>query len=546
MLGKYKKGLMFFFYHRWTVWASLGVATVLLVYLMSTTKTGLVPQEDQGTMMVNVSMSPGSSLATTNKTMEKIENIIKQIPEIDHYSKISGYGFIAGQGTSYGSFIIRLKDWNERTGEGQDANSVMNKLNFMLQSIKEAQSFTFQPGMIPGYGMGNSIEMHLQDRVGGDLDAFYQNTMKFIAAANQCPEVAMAYTTFNPKFPQYEVNVDAAKCKRAGISPSEVLSVLGGYCGGIYASNFNLFSKVYRIMIQADPKYRLDEQSLNNIFVRINGEMAPISQFLSVKKMMGPEITNRFNLFDAITCNINPAPGYSSGEAMKAIEKVFEETMPNRYHYEYGGISREEKQTAGSNDTVFIYVLCVVLIFLILSCLYESFLVPLAVILSVPCGLMGSFLFAWLFGLENNIYLQTGVIMLIGLLAKTAILITEFASERRRQGMGIVEAAYAAAQERLRPILMTVLTMIFGMLPLMFASGAGANGNSSLGTGVVGGMLIGTLALLFITPVFFIVFQYLQEKVRPPMHKEGNIQIMAERQKSLEERSAFNSEKDKK
>ena len=274
--------------------------------------------------------------------------------------------------------------------------------------------------------------------------------------------------------------------------------------------------------------------------------MAPISQFLSVKKMMGPEITNRFNLFDAITCNINPAPGYSSGEAMKAIEKVFEETMPNRYHYEYGGISREEKQTAGSNDTVFIYVLCVVLIFLILSCLYESFLVPLAVILSVPCGLMGSFLFAWLFGLENNIYLQTGVIMLIGLLAKTAILITEFASERRRQGMGIVEAAYAAAQERLRPILMTVLTMIFGMLPLMFASGAGANGNSSLGTGVVGGMLIGTLALLFITPVFFIVFQYLQEKVRPPMHKEGNIQIMAERQKSLEERSAFNSEKDKK
>ena len=543
MMAKYKKGVMFFIHQRWLSWSTLVVSCVLLVYFMKTTKTALVPQEDQGTMMVNVSMSPGSSLATTNKTMAKIENIIKQIPEIDHYSKISGYGFIAGQGTSYGSFIIRLKDWNERTGEGQDANSVMNKLNFMLQSIKEAQSFTFQPGMIPGYGMGNSIEMHLQDRVGGDLDAFYQNTMKFIAAANQCPEVAMAYTTFNPKFPQYEVNVDAAKCKRAGISPSEVL---GGYCGGIYASNFNLFSKVYRIMIQADPKYRLDEQSLNNIFVRINGEMAPISQFLSVKKMMGPEITNRFNLFDAITCNINPAPGYSSGEAMKAIEKVFEETMPNRYHYEYGGISREEKQTAGSNDTVFIYVLCVVLIFLILSCLYESFLVPLAVILSVPCGLMGSFLFAWLFGLENNIYLQTGVIMLIGLLAKTAILITEFASERRRQGMGIVEAAYAAAQERLRPILMTVLTMIFGMLPLMFASGAGANGNSSLGTGVVGGMLIGTLALLFITPVFFIVFQYLQEKVRPPMHKEGNIQIMAERQKSLEERSAFNSEKDKK
>ena len=539
MMSKYKNGVMFFIHHRWISWGSLVVSCVLLVYFMKTTKTALVPQEDQGTMMVNV-----SSLATTNKTMAKIENIIKQIPEVDHYSKISGYGFIAGQGTSYGSFIIRLKDWNERTGKGQDATSVMNKLNFMLQSIKEAQSFTFQPGMIPGYGMGNSIELQLQDRVGGDLTSFYQNTMKFIGALNQRPEVAMAYTTFNPNFPQYAIDIDAAKCKRAGISPSEVLSVLGGYCGGIYASNFNLFSKVYRIMIQADPKYRLDEKSLNNIFVRVNGEMAPISQFLSVKKTMGPEVTNRFNLFDAIACNVNPAPGYSSGQTMQAIEEVFAQTMPNRYNYEYGGISREEKETAGSNDTVFIYVFCIVLIFLILSCLYESFLVPMAVILSVPCGLMGSFLFAWLFGLENNIYLQTGVIMLIGLLAKTAILITEYATERRRKGMGIIEAAYSAAQVRFRPILMTVLTMIFGMLPLMFATGAGANGNSSLGTGVVGGMLIGTLALLFITPVFFIVFQYLQEKVRPPLHEEADAQVLAERQKSLEERSAFKSEKD--
>ena len=543
MMSKYKNGVMFFIHHRWISWGSLVVSCVLLVYFMKTTKTALVPQEDQGTMMVNVSMSPGSSLATTNKTMAKIENIIKQIPEVDHYSKISGYGFIAGEGTSYGSFIIRLKDWNERTGKGQDATSVMNKLNFMLQSIKEAQSFTFQPGMIPGYGMGNSIELQLQDRVGGDLTSFYQNTMKFIGALNQRPEVAMAYTTFNPNFPQYAIDIDAAKCKRAGISPSEVLSVLGGYCGGIYASNFNLFSKVYRITIQADPKYRLDEKSLNNIFVRVNGEMAPISQFLSVKKTMGPEVTNRFNLFDAIACNVNPAPGYSSGQTMQAIE-VFAQTMPNRYNYEYGGISREEKETAGSNDTVFIYVFCIVLIFLILSCLYESFLVPMAVILSVPCGLMGSFLFAWLFGLENNIYLQTGVIMLIGLLAKTAILITEYATERRRKGMGIIEAAYSAAQVRFRPILMTVLTMIFGMLPLMFATGAGANGNSSLGTGVVGGMLIGTLALLFITPVFFIVFQYLQEKVRPPLHEEADAQVLAERQKSLEERSAFKSEKD--
>ena len=545
MMGKYKNGIMFFIHHRWISWSTLVISCVLLVYFMRVTKTALVPQEDMGTMMVNVSMSPGSSLATTDKTMAKIEKVIMQIPEVEHYSKISGYGLIAGQGTSYGTFIIRLKDWKERTGKGQDATSVMNKLNFMLQSVKEAQSFTFQPGMIPGYGMGNSIDLQLQDHVGGDFDSFYLNTMKFLGALNQRPEVDMAYTSFNPNFPQYAVDIDAAKCKRAGISPSEVLNVLGGYCGGIYASNFNLFSKVYRIMVQADPKYRLDEKSLNNIFVRVNGEMAPVSQFLSIKKSMGPEVTNRFNLFDAISCNVNPAPGYSSSQTMKAIDEVFAQTMPNRYNYEYGGISREEKETADSNDTLFIYVLCIVLIFLILSCLYESFLVPMAVILSVPCGLMGSFLFAWLLGLENNIYLQTGVIMLIGLLSKTAILITEYASERRRKGMGIIEAAYSAAQVRFRPILMTVLTLIFGMLPLMSATGAGANGNRSLGTGVVGGMLIGTLALLFITPVFFIIFQYLQEKVRPPMKEEADTQVMAERQKSLEERSAFKSEKDK-
>lgn len=543
MMGKYKTGVMFFIHHRWISWATLIISIVLLAYFMKTTKTGLVPQEDQGTMMVNVSMPPGSSLATTDKTMKKIENIIKTIPEVQNYAKISGYGFLAGQGTSYGSFIIRLKDWSERTEEGQDANSVQNRLNYMLQSVKEAQAFTFQPGMIPGYGMGNSVDLQIQDRVGGDLNTFYTTTMKFLGALNQREEIAMAYTTFNPNFPQINVEVDAAKCKRAGISPAEVLSVLGGYCGGIYASNFNQFSKVYRVMIQADPKYRLDEKSLNNIYVRVAGEMAPISQFVSLKKSMGPEITNRFNLFQSISCNVNPAPGYSTSQAMNAIQETFEQMMPNRYSYEYGGISREEAQTTNSNSTLYIYILCIVLIWLILSCLYESFLVPLAVIISVPSGLMGSFLFAWMFGLENNIYLQTGVIMLIGLLAKTAILITEFASERRRKGMGIIESAYAAAQARFRPILMTVLTMIFGMLPLMFASGAGANGNSSLGTGVVGGMIVGTLALLFITPVFFIVFQFMQEKIRPAKHEDADAQFMAEQIKSLEERMTKTIEK---
>ena len=340
MMGKYKNGVMFFIHNRWLSWGSLILSCVLLVYFMKNTKTALVPQEDQGTMMVNVTMSPGSSLATTEKTMVKIENIIKSIPEVAHYSKVSGYGFLAGQGTSYGMFIVRLKDWDERTGKGQDASSVLNKLNFMLLSIKEAQCFSFQPGMIPGYGMGNSIDLQLQDRVGGDLNSFYQNTMRFIAAVNQRPEVAMAYSTFNPTFPIYTVDVDAAKCKRAGISPAEVLSTLGGYCGGIYASNFNLFSKVYRVMIQADPQYRLDEKSLDNIFVRVNGQMSPISQFLNVKKSMGPEVTKRFNLFESISCNVNPAEGYSSGQAMKAIEEVFAQTMPSRYSFEYGGISR--------------------------------------------------------------------------------------------------------------------------------------------------------------------------------------------------------------
>ena len=546
LMGKYKKGVMYFIHHSWMIWASLAASIVLLVYFMNTTKTGLVPQEDMGTVMVNVSVSPGSTLEQTEKTMAKVEAVVKQIPEVEHYSKISGFGFIAGQGTSYGSFIIRLKPWEERTEASQSSNAVLGKLNMMLQNVKEAQVFAFQPGMIPGYGMGNSIDLNLQDRIGGDITGFYQTAVQFLGALNQRPEISLAYTSYNINFPQYSVEIDAAKCKRAGISPATILSELGSYCGGAYISNFNQFSKVYRVMMQADPKYRLDENSLDNIYVRNGSSMAPVSQFVSIKKTMGPEVANRFNLFDAIPCNINVADGYSTGQAQQAIAEVAAQVLPSRYTYEYGGMSREEAENAGSNNTVFIYAICIVFIFLILSCLYESFLVPMAVILAVPCGLMGSFLFARLFGLENNIYLQTGVIMQIGLLAKTAILITEYALERRRQGMGIIESAYSAAQARLRPILMTVLTMIFGMLPLMFASGAGANGNSSLGTGVVGGMLIGTLALLFMVPVLFITFEYLQEKIRPALHEEANQQVAAERERSFLERSSLNSNNDDK
>lgn len=541
MLGKYKKGVLFFIHHRWMVWTALVATIVLLAYFMNTTKTGLVPQEDQGTMMINVSVSPGSTLEETTKVMNKVEDIIKQTDEVEHYAKITGYGLIAGQGTSYGTIIIRLKNWDDRKGSEHTANAVMSRLNAQFHGIKEAQIFCFQPGMIPGYGMGNSIELNLQDKTGGDMAVFYENTMKFLGALNQRPEVAMAYTSYAMNFPQVSVDVDAAKCKRAGISPATVLDALGSYCGGAYISNYNQFGKVYRVMMQASPEYRLDEHSLNNMFVRNGAEMAPISQFVTLKKVQGAEVANRFNLYSSITANVNPADGYSSGEVQNAIEEVAAQVLPTGYGYEYGGMAREEAGNSGLK-TLFIYAVCIVLIFLILSCLYESFLVPFAVIFSVPFGLMGSFLFAKIFGLENNIYLQTGVIMLIGLLAKTAILITEFAIERRRKGMGIVESAYSAAQARFRPILMTVLTMIFGMLPLMFSTGAGANGNSSLGTGVVGGMAIGTLALLFVVPVFYIIFEYLQEKIRKPMAEEADMQVALEKEKSQSERSEFNKD----
>ena len=535
VLGKYKRGVMFFIRHRWMVWTSLTVAVALLVYLMSTTKTGLVPQEDQGVIMVNVSISPGSTLEETTKVMDRLENILKDTPEIEHYARVAGYGLISGQGTSYGTIIIRLKDWSERKGKEHSSDAVVSRLNGQFQSIKEAQVFSFQPAMIPGYGMGNSLELNLQDMTGGELATFYDAAIQFLGALNERPEVAIAYTSYAINFPQISVEVDAAKCKRAGISPSAVLDAVGSYCGGAYISNYNQYGKVYRVMMQASPEYRLDEQALNNMFVRNGTQMAPVSQFVTLKQVLGPETANRFNLYSTITANVNPADGYSSGEVQKVIEEVAAQSLPAGYGYEYGGMAREEASSGGA-QTVFIYAICIFLIYLILACLYESFLIPFAVIFSVPFGLMGSFLFAKILGLENNIYLQTGVIMLIGLLAKTAILITEYAIERRRKGMGIVESAYSAAQVRLRPILMTVLTMIFGMLPLMFSSGAGANGNSSLGTGVVGGMAVGTLALLFVVPVFYIIFEFLQEKIRKPMEEEPDVQVLLEKEKSEVER----------
>ena len=383
VLGKYKKGVMFFIRHRWMVWASLIAAIALLVYLMSTTKTGLVPQEDQGVIMVNVSISPGSTLDETTKVMDKLEDILRDTPEIEHYARVAGYGLISGQGTSYGTIIVHLKDWSERKGKDHSSDAVVARLNGQFYGIKEAQIFSFQPAMIPGYGMGNSLELNLQDKTGGDMETFYQSVMQFLGALNQRPEVAMAYTAYAINFPQVSVEVDAAKCKRAGISPGAVLDALGSYCGGAYISNYNQFGKVYRVMMQASPEYRLDEQSLDNMFVRNGTEMAPVSQFVTLKKVLGPETTNRFNLYSSISANVNPAEGYSSGEVQKVIEEVAEQTLPTGYGYEYGGMAREEASSGGA-QTIFIYAICIFLIYLILACLYESFFVPFAVIFSVP------------------------------------------------------------------------------------------------------------------------------------------------------------------
>ena len=514
MVKKYQVGVLFFVKRRWLAWGLIAASVVLLVLLMRTTKTSLVPEEDQGVVLVNVTTPSGSSLATTNKVMERLNDRLKGIPQLRDLSRTAGYGLIGGQGTSAGMFILRLKPWDERTSKEDQVSAVIGQVYARTADVKDAVVFAMAPGMIPGYGMGNSLDVNMQDKTGGDFTQFYNVTQQYIGALNQRPEVARAYSSFAVNYPQWMVDVDAAKCKRAGITPNAVLSTLSGYYGGQYVSDFNRFSKIYKVMIQADPKYRLDEESLNNTFVRMaNGEMAPLSQFVTLTRVYGAETLCRFNMYNSIAVSVAPADGYSTGDAIRAVEETGAQVLPKGYSFDYGGITREESQQSGT--TVIIFGICFLMIYLILSALYESFLIPFAVLLSVPCGLMGSFLFAKFMGLENNIYLQTGLIMLIGLLSKTAILLTEYATERRKAGMGLIASAVSAAKVRLRPILMTALTMVFGLFPLMVATGVGANGNRSLGTGAVGGMVIGTLALLFIVPALFVTFQWLQERLRP-------------------------------
>ena len=523
IVQKYKSGVKFLVKRKWVAWASLGFVVVLLFYLMSTTKTGLVPSEDTGSIFVSLDAPAGSTLAETAEIMGQVEKELKDISQIENFNKVAGFGMGSGSGSSHGMFIVKLKHWDERKGDESSVDAISNEIYRRTAHIKNATIFVFSPPMISGYGTGNSFELYIQDRSGKGIDALSKVTDDFLAELNKRPEIKMAYTSFSSKFPQYRVDIDEAQCQRAGITTQDVINTLSGYFGSIYASNFNRFTKLYRVIIQAPSDSRNSMQSLDNIYVKTTGGMAPVSQFVKLSKTYGSESLTRFNLFSAINVQGMPADGYSSGDVINAVTEVAARTLPTGYGYEYSGMTREEAQMAGSHDTVIIYCICVLFIYLILCALYESLFVPMAVIMSVPFGLAGSFLFARMWGLENNIYLQTGLIMLIGLLSKTAILVTEYATERRKSGMTLTQAAMSAAAVRLRPILMTALTMVFGMLPLMFASGVGANGNRSLGVGVVGGMVIGTVALLFVTPALFIVFQYVEERVMSKRKNERSL-----------------------
>ena len=527
MVQRYVRGVLLFIKRRWLMWGTLATALALLVVLVRSTKTGLVPQEDMGMVYVSMNTRPGTSLQRNVEVMEQLDKGFGQIPGIEYRGYTSGYSF-TGSGPSLGMFFLTLKPWEERTDFTQSADGIMAQVYDKAAEIPEASVFAMAPPMIPGYGTGSGFELYVQDKRGGDINEFKKVTDDFVAALSKRPEIGEVYSTFETTYPQYIVDIDAAQCEQAGISPSEILETLSGYYGGGYVSNFNRFSKLYRVMIQATPDSRVTPESLHHIYVRVGEEMTPLSQFVKLTKTYGPQDLSRFNLYNSIAVSGMAAEGYSSGDALNAIRETADEALPRNYGYEFGGISREESKT--TSNVAVIFAVCLVLVYLILCGLYESLFIPLAIILSVPCGLMGSFLFAKMLGLENNIYLQTGIIMLIGLLAKTAILLTEYATTRRKAGMSLTQAAIAAAKVRLRPILMTALTMVFGMLPLMFASGVGAVGSRSLASGAVGGMLVGTLALLFIVPALFIVFEYLQEKFFPVQisREEADWSVQAE------------------
>ena len=528
ILGKYKKQVLRFIQKKWLSGGIVAGSIVLLAVFMNITPTGMVPNEDTGTIMGVVTLPPGTSQERAMEVLNRVDSLVAADPAVESRTVISGFSFIGGQGPSYGSLIIKLKNWEERSTM-QNSTVVYATLFMRAQKIiNEAQVLFFAPPMIPGYSASSDIELNMQDKTGGDLNHFFDVVNKYTAALEERPEINSAKTSFNPNFPQYMLDIDAAACKKAGISPSDILSTMQGYFGGLYASNFNSFGKMYRVMIQAEPNATKNLESLSSIKVRNGNEMAPITQFVSIKKVYGPDIISRFNLYTSMKVMVAPASGYTSGQALAAIAEVAQENLPAGFAYELGGMAREEAETSGST-TGLIFILCFVFVYLLLSAQYESYILPLSVLLSVPFGLLGSFLFVSGIGslgnipalkmilgtMSNDIYMQIALIMLMGLLAKNAILIVEFALDRRKMGMSITWAAVLGAAARLRPILMTSLAMIVGLLPLMFASGAGANGNRTLGTSAIGGMLIGMILQIFIVPALFVAFQYLQEKIKP-------------------------------
>ena len=525
ILKSYKKNVLKFIQRPWLSLGLVGVSIAVLIWMMNITPTAMVPSEDTGTIMGVVTMPPGTSQDRTEAYLDKVDSLVRSCPAVEISTIVSGYSFIGGQGPSYGSFIIKLKDWSERS---MKESSTVVFANLYLRSrdvFKDAQVLFFQPPMITGYGVTNGFTLNLQDRTGGDLNKFYQVAQSFLADLQKRPEIESAQTTFNTNFPEYMIDIDAAKCKRAGLSPKDILTTLQGYYGGLYASNFNRFGKIYRVMIQGEQADRANLESLYKIKVRNGAEMAPITEFMTITPSYGPDNINRFNMYTSMAVNGNPASGYTSGQAIKAIEEVAEKSLPTGYSFEFSGQTREEQQNSGST-TAIVFVLCFVFIYLLLAAQYESYMLPFAVLLSVPFGLAGSFLFIQgvgainnvlpIFGeAANNIYVQIALIMLMGLLAKNAILIVEFALDRRKMGMSISWAAVLGAGARLRPILMTSLAMIIGLLPLMFSFGVGANANRSLGTTAIGGMLIGMICQIFIVPSLFVIFEYLQEKIKP-------------------------------
>lgn len=517
ILKHYNKWTGFFIRHKISCAGIVAASIGILVWLMSTTPSTLVPNEDTGVLFCMVDMPPGTSQERTIDVMNQVDKLLQSIPAVEYSQKIAGYSFIAGQGASYGTFIVKLKDWSLRDKKTESADAVLGQIYAMTgQFIKDGRVMAFAPPMIDGYSVTNGFELKMQDKTGGDINQFFAVVQGFLAQLNAQPEIQMAYTTFNPTFPQYKIDIDAAKAQKAGLSTSGILSTLQGYYGSMYVSNFNRFGKIYRVMMQAPPESRISPETLKNIKIRsANGSMASLENFVTLEKVYGPDLLNRFNLFTSISVTGSPAQGYSSGQALEAIARVAQQTLPQGYGYEYSGMTREEGESGSGNTTAIIFGLCLLFVYLLLSAQYESYIIPWAVILSIPFGLMGSFVFAKIFDVNNNIYLQIALIMLIGLLAKNAILIVEFALERRRTGMSVVNAAIAGAEARLRPILMTSLALIIGLLPMMFASGVGANGNRALGVGSIGGMLIGMILQILIVPALFVAFQLIQEKITP-------------------------------